>query len=238
MYSLLIRIIASILEIFLIPLITSRKTSLLVPLFYLIWIIAILYAIIKYKFLSIIPQLVSNDIIKNIDEAIILLNQNREIITVNDKAKSILGNDIYIRNKLIEKITNFDEIESKLSNLLKGEIKEFNDRFQIKISEEKKILTDVKCTLIKDKFDDILGVLIIGKEVKGADYLKKAHKITDREFNIILQIISGLSNKAIGDQLGITLNTIKRHITNIYNKLAVSNKIELMSLSKDYEILN
>ena len=109
---------------------------------------------------------------------------------------------------------------------------------QIITKEEKKILIDVNCSLIKDKFSDVLGGLIIGKEVKGVEHLKRAHKITDREFDIILQVISGRTNKEIADNLNITLNTMKRHITNIYNKLIVNNKVELMNLLKNYEIIS
>jgi DNA-binding NarL/FixJ family response regulator len=33
--------------------------------------------------------------------------------------------------------------------------------------------------------------------------------------------------------LGISENTVKRHITNIYNKLHVRNKIDMMNLLKE-----
>ena len=202
-----------------------------------IWIISVWLAIVKYRFLTLTPNYVSNNIIQNIDEAIILLNQNKDVIFANEKAKSMIGIDNFNKEAMVEKIKNFHYIDNKISELLNEKSNEIYERLHVSVNENKNILIDIKCSIIKDKFNDTLGILIIGKEVKGAEHFKRIHKLTEREFNIILQIISGATNKEIGDDLGITLNTIKRHITNIYNKLVINNKVELMNILKDYEII-
>ena len=48
---------------------------------------------------------------------------------------------------------------------------------------------------------------------------------------IIQYLISGYSYN------DITENTLKRHITNIYNKLGVDNKIQLMNLLKEFNLI-
>lgn len=54
-----------------------------------------------------------------------------------------------------------------------------------------------------------------------------ASKITPREQEIIRVILTGLSNQEIGKQLGISRETVKRHVRNIYDKLGVSTRMEL-----------
>lgn len=48
--------------------------------------------------------------------------------------------------------------------------------------------------------------------------------LTAREAVIIRQICEGLSNREMARTLGITENTVKRHITNIMNKTGDDNR--------------
>ncbi len=52
--------------------------------------------------------------------------------------------------------------------------------------------------------------------------------LTERERQILEQICSGMSTRAAAELLGITVMTLRTHIRNIYRKLNVSSKIELM----------
>ena len=46
-----------------------------------------------------------------------------------------------------------------------------------------------------------------------------------------------MQNKDMAKKLDIAETTLKRHITNIYNKLSVNNKVELINLLKDFNII-
>lgn len=54
-------------------------------------------------------------------------------------------------------------------------------------------------------------------------------ELSNQEIKIKEYMLSGKSNKEIADELFISLNTVKTHITNIYNKLNVSNRKELIN---------
>ena len=54
---------------------------------------------------------------------------------------------------------------------------------------------------------------------------------TDRERQIMRLVSGGLSNKEIGRRLNITDGTIKQHLHNIYQKLAISNRTVLAALA-------
>ena len=53
--------------------------------------------------------------------------------------------------------------------------------------------------------------------------------LTERELEIANYICEGKSNKEIAEALFISQNTVRNHIYNIYRKLEVKNKIELIN---------
>jgi DNA-binding NarL/FixJ family response regulator len=52
--------------------------------------------------------------------------------------------------------------------------------------------------------------------------------LTDREQEIVEWVIQGMTNKEIGAQLGISDKTVKTHLSNIFSKLKVSRRLELL----------
>ncbi len=68
---------------------------------------------------------------------------------------------------------------------------------------------------------------ISGKEY---DQIYANYGITSREKEIIQLIFSGKSNKEIGEILFISVKTVKYHVYNVYRKLKVKNRIELINL--------
>ena len=53
-------------------------------------------------------------------------------------------------------------------------------------------------------------------------------QLTQREQEIAKLFAQGLTHKAIAEQLFISPKTARNHLTHIYRKLGVSNKIELL----------
>ncbi|MBN2212852.1 MAG: hypothetical protein JW723_01295 [Bacteroidales bacterium] len=58
------------------------------------------------------------------------------------------------------------------------------------------------------------------------------YQITSRETEVLKLLVQGKSYKEIGDALFISIPTVKTHVTNIYQKLKVKNKVELANLLK------
>ena len=61
----------------------------------------------------------------------------------------------------------------------------------------------------------------------------KIFEISKREAEIILEICSGKSNKAIADKLFITLQTVKDHNHRIYTKTGVKSRVQLANLVRE-----
>jgi DNA-binding NarL/FixJ family response regulator len=57
------------------------------------------------------------------------------------------------------------------------------------------------------------------------------HGLTAREIVILKAVARGLPNRAIGQELWVTEQTVKFHLTNIYRKLGVANRTEAARLA-------
>ncbi|MDJ0798323.1 MAG: response regulator transcription factor [Calothrix sp. MO_167.B12] len=54
--------------------------------------------------------------------------------------------------------------------------------------------------------------------------------LTPREIEVLQMLSSGLSNKALGQQLHISEHTVKSHISSIFQKLDVSTRTEAVAM--------
>lgn len=56
----------------------------------------------------------------------------------------------------------------------------------------------------------------------------KIESLTDRERDVIALVGEGLKNQDIGDRLHISESTVRHHLTSVYSKLEVSDRLELL----------
>lgn len=56
------------------------------------------------------------------------------------------------------------------------------------------------------------------------------YNLTLREFDILKCVMKGMSNAEIGKELFISIPTVKKHLTNIYQKLGVQGKHQILSI--------
>ena len=54
-------------------------------------------------------------------------------------------------------------------------------------------------------------------------------KLTSREKEILFLILEGLNNQEVGSYLNISVHTVKNHITNIFKKLNVTDRVQAMA---------
>lgn len=88
----------------------------------------------------------------------------------------------------------------------------------------------------RDKISDVLHSL--GKETSSCvnGPLGRTLHVTSREIEIISAILHGGSNKDIAKQLGLSEDTVKHHLTHIFDKLGVCTRLELALFAMDYEL--
>jgi DNA-binding NarL/FixJ family response regulator len=56
---------------------------------------------------------------------------------------------------------------------------------------------------------------------------KKTYGLTPRELEVVTCIVEGCSNKDVAKQFSISEETVKRHLSNIFDKTGVSTRLEL-----------
>ncbi len=53
-------------------------------------------------------------------------------------------------------------------------------------------------------------------------------KLSNREMEVVRCVAMGLRNKEVADKLGVTEATVKNHLTSVYDKLGVKDRLELI----------
>lgn len=58
------------------------------------------------------------------------------------------------------------------------------------------------------------------------DIKNKIRELSKREYEVLIKLAEGLDNKAIGNELYISEKTVKNHITKIFKKLQVNDRVQ------------
>ncbi len=66
---------------------------------------------------------------------------------------------------------------------------------------------------------------------------QRAASLTGREREVVRMIAAGLRNRDIGERLSISENTVKVHLHNIYEKLGVEGRMELLLFAQELKIV-
>jgi len=64
-------------------------------------------------------------------------------------------------------------------------------------------------------------------QTSGDESRQKKFGLTPRELEIISTVVAGYSNKEIAEYFKIAEDTVKHHLSNIFDKLGVSTRLEL-----------
>lgn len=106
-----------------------------------------------------------------------------------------------------------------LSRMRNGDFDSFSCRMHYKVSGGSPVLMDAKMKIVRDSYRGILGVLVIGRDVKGFSRFRERFRLSPREADVISLVVQGNSPKEIARILGLSAETVKTHCTSAYNKL-------------------
>lgn len=70
--------------------------------------------------------------------------------------------------------------------------------------------------------------------LKRTEKNKDEELLSEREREVLGEMMTGASNKEIGERLCISVSTVKTHIINIYSKLQVSNRVEAVEKGREF----
>lgn len=89
--------------------------------------------------------------------------------------------------------------------------------------------------IVSDAVDDAPGSL---RKLDSELRRRRAFGLTPREIEIVRLVVCGFTNKEIAEQLAIGENTVKSHLTHIFNKLGASSRIELALFAAHHRLLD
>ncbi len=85
---------------------------------------------------------------------------------------------------------------------------------------------------------DLVMTLRDLRSVPDEDARKKKFGLTPRELEIVSAIVAGYTNKDISEKFRISEQTVKHHLTNIFDKLGVSNRLELALFAVNHRLVD
>lgn len=248
MVSILSTIVLFNFEPFILPLITKWQPIVISPIFGVLWISGVGYAILRFRFMTWAPEAVSKDILNSIDEPVFVLDSHYVPVYMNHKAKTIAAKAKEFRKDenrqgavlkppgivLKELIETTPTLSQDLEKLSRGEIRDFSCRLSVSGSREE--VLDMKFSLIRDSFGDVLGIVLVGREVKDKVTFRALFSLTEKEMEVLQHLMGGKKTGEIAALQGVSPRTIKYHAAGIYTKLQVRNKIELFRMLGSYHL--
>ena len=68
------------------------------------------------------------------------------------------------------------------------------------------------------------------------DARKRKYGLTPREIGVVSAVVAGYSNKEIAEYFKIAKDTVKHHLSNIFDKLGVSTRLELAMFAVNHSL--
>lgn len=126
--------------------------------------------------------------------------------------------------------TSREELTKKIRNAVIASIPKVKMKRQCSkefIIEKKQYVMDIK------KEDNIFSVLIYDFDStinKLLTEVKNKYKLSPREYEVLCRIIDGFDTTEIAEALCISNTTVKKHLINLYKKMGIKGKHQVLSV--------
>jgi DNA-binding NarL/FixJ family response regulator len=131
---------------------------------------------------------------------------------------------------VMSKIPNVDELKQALQNGARGYIHALSNTDVLK-KVESSIIQGARW-LPGSLFNELMTSLMEEKHEKHTN-IDLSKYLTPKEIEITRLITLGQNNKSIAEKLRITERTVKAHLTSIFKKMSVRDRLELSHKAKN-----
>ncbi len=236
MISILISCFSGYLVLMIFPVFDVASIPLLTPYFFAIYLYGVFYAITRFNFMSFRLEDIAREVFSHIQDMVVILSPELTVMDANRPGEKYFEGPGFISgSNIFEYIKDDEDLKLMFESLIRGGMDSFNCWITYKAGEEN-VVTDSYVSRVSDRFGDATAILIVSRANPGIEQFRKYFKLTEREMNIVMHTISGISNLDIAEKLKITKRTVETHQNNIYNKMKISNKLELFRTAGDFGI--
>jgi two-component system, NarL family, nitrate/nitrite response regulator NarL len=113
----------------------------------------------------------------------------------------------------------------------------------LKESATELLLKSIRCVMDgqywvgRESVSDLVRIIRDLTAIPEQGTRKRSYNLTPRELDIISAIVDGYTNKDIADKFKIAEQTVKHHLGNIFDKLGVSNRLELALFAVNHHLV-
>jgi two-component system nitrate/nitrite response regulator NarL len=113
----------------------------------------------------------------------------------------------------------------------------------LKESATELLLKSIRCVMDgqywvgRESVSDLVRIIRDLTAIPEQGTRKRAYNLTPRELDIISAIVDGYTNKDIAEKFSIAEQTVKHHLGNIFDKLGVSNRLELALFAVNHHLV-
>jgi two-component system nitrate/nitrite response regulator NarL len=112
----------------------------------------------------------------------------------------------------------------------------------LKESTSQRLFESIRCIMSgqywvgRESVSDLVRALRSISVPNGAKERPKDFGLTPRELEVVTMVVAGYSNPEIAARCRISEQTVKHHLTNVFNKLGVSNRLELALFAVNHRL--
>jgi PAS domain S-box-containing protein len=208
--------------------------------FQLIWLFSILILVDRYRFLLPKKDAERTAILEISGYSLVVIDRQGSIQIMNREAEQLLG----IRfNRIASKKINdflhpFESLRQEMEKMQYKTWQSISSTMVIRTAKGKDIPVDIKVTLLEDKLQRRSGYLLTMKEKSKVTKLQETFRLSRREIEVLQCLVNGFTNQEIAAALFISERTVKTHVTHIFDKLGVDNRVQVIMCLREYEILS
>ena len=113
----------------------------------------------------------------------------------------------------------------------------------LKESATQLLLKSIRCVMSgqywvgRESVSDLVRIIRDLTAIPEQGTRKRSYNLTPRELDIISAIVDGYTNKDIAEKFSIAEQTVKHHLGNIFDKLGVSNRLELALFAVNHHLV-
>ena len=161
-----------------------------------------------------------------------------DVLTLNLAAEEVSGSEVLqqvanfsppVRTILLTRAANRQQIVQALQLGARGVV--LRDAPTQAVIKSIRAVMAGEYWIARENISDLVHVLRASQKRAPKEKKQRNRRLTARELEVVSAVVAGYTNKDIAQKFSLSEDTVKHHLTNIFDKLGVSNRLELAILA-------